>query len=186
MKDGAAFNPTYDFLTRAVAYLKSTVEADGEAALALPESDSPVLRPVGCGLMAAYVVDEPEGLVYVQHRHLAEGGMDAAQLHRSAIANLDQLCSQQMRVEQHGPIFGVFVDGNFEASMFLLQALWQRDLADLVDEGFMVAVPARDILAFCDMASEEGVATLKEMVERVQQNGDHLISGNTFRIRKPA
>lgn len=186
MKDGGAFNPTYDFLARAVAYLKSTVETGGEAAIALPEPDSPVLRPVGSGLVAAYVVDEPEGLVYVQHRHLAEAGMDAAQLHRSAIANLDKLCSQHMRVEQHGPVFGVFVDGNFEASMFLLQALWQRDLAELVDEGFMVAVPARDIMAFCDMNSEEGVAALKEMVERVHENGDHLISKNTFRIRKPA
>jgi len=185
MKDGAAFNPTYDFLTRAVAYLKGTVEGDSAAAR-LPEPDSPVLRSLGSGLVVAYVVDEPEGLVYVQHRHLAEAGMDAAQLHRSALANLDKLCSQHLRVEQHGPVFGVFVDGNFEASMFLLQALWQRDLAGLVDEGYMVAVPARDIMAFCDMASEEGVATLKAMVERVHENGDHLISKNTFRIRKPA
>lgn len=186
MQDGAAMNPTHEFLARAVAYLKSTAEAGGEAAIALPEPDSPVLRPVGSGLMAAYVVDQPEGLVYVQHRHLAEAGIDAAQLHRLAIASLDQLCSQHLRVEQHGPVFGVFVDGNFEASMFLLQALWQRDLAGLVGEGFMVAVPARDVLAFCDMASEEGIAALKEMVERVHANGDHLISRNTFRLRKPA
>ncbi|WP_156401146.1 hypothetical protein [Duganella sp. Root1480D1] len=31
----------------------------------------------------------------------------------------------------------------------------------------------------------DGLAA-KEMVERVHQNGDHLISKNTFRIRKPA
>ncbi len=186
MKDSGAPNPGIDFLTRAVAYLKGVGENDGLPAVSLSGADSPVLRPVGSGLVAAYVVDEPEGLVYVQQRHLDLAGMDAAQLHRLALDNLDKLCSQHMRVEKHGPIFGVFVDGNFEASMFLLQALWQRDLADLVDQGYMVAVPARDIMAFCDMASEEGVATLKEMVERVHQNGDHLISKNTFRIRKPA
>ena len=186
MNDGGASIVAHDFVTRAVAYLKSVDSPGAEAAIALPDADSPVLRPVGCGLVAAYVVDEPEGLVYVQQRHLALAGIDAAQLHRMAIENLDKLCSRHMRVEKHGPVFGVFVDGNFEASMFLLQSLWQRELADLVDEGFMVAVPARDIMAFCDMASEEGVATLKQMVERVHENGDHLISKNTFRIRKPA
>lgn len=185
MKDGAALNPVRDFLSRAVAYLKSAAEG-GQAGIALPEGQQPVLRPVGSGLVVAYVVDEPQGLVYVQNRHLAEGGMDGAELHRSAMQNLENLCSQHLRVQQHGPIYAVFAEGNFEASLFLLKSLWERDFADLVGEGYMVAVPARDIMAFCDMNSEEGVATLKEMVERVHVEGDHLISKHTFRIRKSA
>lgn len=172
------------FLARAVAYLKNEGLVGAQGGTTLPIADQPVLLPMGSGLVVAYVVDEPEGLVYVQQRHLEQGGMSAMQLHDSAMSNLGRMCAEQIRLEKHGPVFGVFLEGNFEASLFLLKTLWQRDLAHLVENGFAVAVPARDIMAFCDIDSAEGIATLKQMIERVHANGDHLISKNIFRIPK--
>lgn len=174
------------FLSRAVAYLKSEGSVGPKAGATLPAADQPVLLPMGSGLVVAYVVDEPQGLVYIQQRHLEQAGMTAKQLHDLAMSNLGRMCAEQIKIEKHGPVFGVFLDGNFEASLFLLQTLWQRDLAHLVENGFAVAVPARDIMAFCDMDSAEGIATLKQMIERIHVDGDHLISKNVFRLKKAA
>jgi len=175
-----------DFLSRAVAYLKPTAPASSSAAGELPGLDSPVLLPVTDGVTLAYVVDEPQGLVFVQQRHLRDAGISEQTLHDTAMTNLGKLCAEQLRVQKHGPVYGVFLDGNFEASLFVLESLWQRDLAHLVDKGFAICIPARDILAFCDMDSQEGIATLRQMVERVSDDGDHLLTKTIFRIRKKA
>lgn len=173
-----------EFLSRAVAYLKTDASAGVASAVSLPRADAPVLLPMQGGLVVAYVVDELDGLVYVQQRHLDEAGMTPQQLHEIAMTNLGKLCAEKIEVRKHGLIYGVFVDGNFEASMFLLKSLWQRDMAHMVESGFAVIVPARDVMAFCDMDSQEGIAVLQQMVERVHANGDHLLSKNIFRLRK--
>jgi uncharacterized protein YtpQ (UPF0354 family) len=129
-------------------------------------------------------VDEPAGLVFVQRRHLQDAGVSLEQLHTQAISNLNTLCATRVRVEKHGPIYGVFLDGNFEASLFVLESLWQRDLAHLVGKGFVVGMPARDILSFCDMDSPEGIDTLRQMGARVKQGGDHLLTSRLFRLHK--
>jgi uncharacterized protein YtpQ (UPF0354 family) len=174
-----------DFITRAVAYLKAVDASDAAShSIGMDEMNRPVLLPAAEGLALAYVVDEPQGLVYVQKRHLRAAGISEQQLHLTAMTNLGKLCADGLEVKKHGPIYGVFLDGNFEASLFVLESLWQRDLAHLVDKGYAICVPARDVLAFCDMDSQEGVATLCEMIGRVFDGGDHLLTRTIFRIRK--
>jgi uncharacterized protein YtpQ (UPF0354 family) len=174
-----------DFISRAVAYLKAIDKnASTAQSIGMDDLNSPVLLPVAEGLALAYVVDEPQGLVYVQKRHLRAAGVSEQQLHLAAMTNLGKLCADGLEVKKHGPIYGVFLDGNFEASLFVLESLWQRDLAHLVDKGYAICVPARDILAFCDMDSQEGMATLREMIGRVFDGGDHLLTRTIFRIRK--
>jgi uncharacterized protein YtpQ (UPF0354 family) len=172
-----------DFLARAVAYLKASHTTPGQGTR-LTDPESPVLTPLTAGVVIAYVVDEPHGLVFIQQRHLQEAGMSVEQLHLQAMTNLEKLSEADMRVEKHGPIYGVFLDGNFEASLFLLERLWQRDLAPLVDKGFAVCIPARDILAFCDMDSQEGIAALRGMTRQVADGGDHLLTPTIFRMLK--
>jgi uncharacterized protein YtpQ (UPF0354 family) len=172
-----------DFLSRAVAYLKAAHTMPGNGAGTTDPND-PVLTRLTEGVVIAYVVDEPQGLVFVQRRHLQEANMSVEQLHRQAVTNLSKLRDSSMRVQKHGPIYGVFLDGNFEASLFLLERLWQRDLAPLVDKGYAVCIPARDIMAFCDMDSQEGMATLRGMIEQVFDGGDHLLTQTIFRMVK--
>jgi len=173
-----------DFLSRAMVYVKAT-QRDGEPSVVVAaDESSPVLRPVAEGIALAYVVDEPDGLVFIQKRHLLAAGMSDVELHLLAMKNLGQLCADQLQVKKHGLIYGIYLEGNFEASLFVLQSLWKRDLAHLVDRGFAICLPARDILAFCDIDSIEGVATLKQMVDKVFESGDHLLSKNIFKLVK--
>lgn len=173
-----------EFLRRAVAYVKRTGNVqpneNGMGDIAPTSADAPVLRELADGICIAYVVDEPEGLVYIQNRHLQDTGVSLDELHMIGLQNLKAKCDKELRLEKHGPIYGLFLDGNFEASVILLEHIWQGELFPLVEESFTIAIPARDILAFCDSSSAEGIKTLTEMVLTVFDGGDHLLSRNLF------
>jgi hypothetical protein len=57
------------FPARAVACLKASHTAPGQGAGAT-DPDGPVLTPLTADVAIAYVVDEPQGLVFIQRRHL--------------------------------------------------------------------------------------------------------------------
>jgi hypothetical protein len=131
-------------------------------------------------LLVTYVVDEGQMLTYVQNRHLLANGLVVTNLHRLAIANFESQFAGRLRIQQFGPIFGLFLDGNFEASLLLMDKLWDETLADCAPNGFVAAVPVRDVLAFADRASSSGIAELRAVISRLGDKGDHLISKLLF------
>ena len=171
--------------TRAIAYIKQKEPEDGTACVSLSREDSPVLRDLGNGLLVSYVIDEGKSLSYIQQRDLFEAGIDENQLHRSAIKNLFGLASKHLRFQPAGNAFAVFMENNFEASVLLLDTVWDLSLAKYVHEEFIAAIPARDVLAFADSSSAVGIAELRGIVERVVNNprADHLLSTSLYRRR---
>lgn len=143
--------------------------------------DAPVLKDLGNGLLVAYVIDRGDRLQYVQHRHLEASGIVESELHNHAVHNLTSLATDKLRVEPHSKVFAVFLDGNFEASLILLDDLWDKSFARWVVTGFVVAIPTRDILAFCEIDSLEGVTELREVVARTNAGGDHLLTPVLYR-----
>jgi uncharacterized protein YtpQ (UPF0354 family) len=102
--------------------------------------------------------------------------MTEAELERLGIANLAALLGQKgADVRQYQNIFVVRFDGNFEASLILLDDLWNEELAHFVPNGYVAAVPRCDILAFCDAENASGILELRQLIQRVE-NGDHPIS----------
>lgn len=168
---------------RAVAYLKPKLpDEEPGAAVSLSHTDSPVLRDLGNGLLVAYVVDDGKSFSYVQNRHLFAAGIDADQLHKSAISNLYALAEKHLRIQPHGPVFALFMESNFEASVLLLDTVWDVSFAKHVREEFVAAVPARDVLAFGDSSSPEAIAELRAIIGRLRTSkGDHLLSPSLFR-----
>ena len=76
--------------------------------------------------------------------------------------------------------YGLILDGNFEASLVLLDELWEGPLKRFLPNAPIVTIASRDICAFCDVQSPDGIAELKGIVERVYQGGDHLLSKELF------
>ncbi|MHB1528023.1 MAG: DUF1444 family protein [Acidiferrobacteraceae bacterium] len=140
------------------------------------------MHNLGNGLVVAYVVDKGQSFAYVQNSHLTEAVLDPVQLHEYGLGNLRQLAKDKLKVQKYGPVYAAFLDGNFEASLILLDGLWSHGLADLVRGDFVVAIPARDILAFCDISSSEGLAELRKVVARVADS-DHSLSPSLYRRR---
>ena len=172
-------NATAKFCQRAIAYVKVPAPETPDE-VALSEADSPVLKDLENGLLVAYLVDEDGSFTYVQHRHVTDAGISLAQLHDFGITNLRQIAEERLRVQEYGSVYAVFLEGNFEASLILLDSLWTEGLAHLVKNGFAAAIPARDILAFCDSSSTEGLAELRQIVSRAE-NGDHPLTPVLYR-----
>jgi uncharacterized protein YtpQ (UPF0354 family) len=176
--------PTTTRTSRAIAYLKvdSTNESDTGPALQLTADDAPILKDLGNGLLIAYVIDEGAALRYVAGRNLRDDGVTADELHTIGLANLKNLAATKpLRVQPYQDIFAVLVDGNFEASMLLLDELWESHFQQFVTGDYLVALPTRDVLSFCDAASATGREQLLQLVERLRNSTDHPLSQSIYR-----
>jgi Protein of unknown function (DUF1444) len=177
-----AFNPR---TTReALAYVKGDVrDADPAPVVHLNEDDSPVLKRVAEGLHVAYLVDEGDEFSYVQGKHLKAAELDVDQLHALAVANLKSAAEGRVTVREIGPAWMLVFDGHFEASLILLDDLWEGALRAYHAGDPAIALPARDVLCFCDLLSSAGVAELRGVIQRIWPAGDHLVSDKLFRRR---
>ena len=70
--------------------------------------------------------------------------------------------------------------GNFEASLILLDDLWDGAFQQFVDGPRAVAIPARDILVFADARRADACGELRDVIARVWPGGDHLLSDKLF------
>lgn len=97
--------------------------------------------------------------------------------------NLGKLAKGKVTIRQNGPTWALFFDGNLEASLILLDEMWDSALRSYHSGEPVIALPARDVLCFCDASSPAGVAELRALVSRLWPEGDHLISDRLFRRR---
>jgi uncharacterized protein YtpQ (UPF0354 family) len=176
-------SPAQQNLTsRAIAYLKAAVPEDDDApVIELSHGDSPVVRQYAERLCICYLVDEGTSYRYVQYRDLLVDGIDEETLHRIGIDNLSKLTAvRTVRVHPYQGVFAVVMGGDFEASLILLNQFWNEHFRQFVAGDYVAAIPARDILAFCDSTSSMGIEELHRIVERCYPVGDHLISNRLF------
>jgi uncharacterized protein YtpQ (UPF0354 family) len=169
-----------NFCNRAVAYIKPALVNSGPT-IDLPFENSPVFTDLGNGLMVTYIVDEGDVFKYIQHRHLTSAGLTVEELHKSAVKNLANIARiNGLKINPYGSIFPLILGGNFEASLILVDELWDEWVGHLTPSGAIVALPCRDVLAFCDASSDAGIEELRRLVIRVQ-GGDHPISPILYR-----
>jgi uncharacterized protein YtpQ (UPF0354 family) len=153
---------------------------DAEPTVELAGPDIPVITDLNNGLLAGYLVDQGDHFRYVQQRHLVDSGLTEAELHRHAVENLAILVdADAAKIHPCGEAFLIF-GGNFEASLILLDALWDEHLNHLAPNGFIIAIPNRDVLAFCDAESSSGVEELRQIITRVEGE-DHPITSTLYR-----
>jgi uncharacterized protein YtpQ (UPF0354 family) len=154
-----------DLCSRAIAYLVSRGPKELPAVV-LPTADAPVLTDLGNGLRVGYVVDQGEYFRYILGRDLWAAGMTREELHRSAVANLaTMLNDRNALVHAWDDAFAVLFDGNFEASLILVDGLWDKALARFAPNGFLAALPNKNVLAFCDMQTPKGPQQLRRIIE---------------------
>ena len=160
----------------AVAYLKMEVLSDDGPVVELSHDDSPVLKTLGQGLLAAYLVDEGPNFRYVPNRECAPAGFDTEELHRVGIMNLAALAQTELEVRSYRGIFVALMGGNFEASMILVDTFWEEVVPAFLPGPIVAAFPARDILSFGEAGSPAVMAELEAVIGRTFPDGDHLLS----------
>jgi hypothetical protein len=160
--------------------LTTTMEVEG---VKIPQDDLPIVR-IACGsLVVSYVVESGKGLSYINPRQLRDSGLSADQLHATAIENLVRLTKNPQRglavLPQDG-FFGVVLDSKSEASLLLVDELWDNEFKADTRNGVVVALPARDMLAFCDMRSTLGIAALRALTERVAPSANKALTKQLY------
>ena len=169
--------------SKAIAYLKvevSSEPSDGRT-IELPHADSPILKTLGNGLIVAYVVDQNDSFRYIQNHDLENEKVTEEQLHRIGLANLtNHAAKKNLRVVPHQNIFAVLLDSNFEASMILLDNLWDGPFRQFVSGQYAITVPTRDVLAFCDATSPVGLEELRTVAAMLKDSKDHPLSQSLY------
>jgi uncharacterized protein YtpQ (UPF0354 family) len=173
-----------DLCSRALPYLVSRGSRE-RPVVSLPAPDALVLTDLGNGLLVGYVVDHGPHFQYIQRGHLWAAGMTRAELHLHAVARLaTMLADKSGKIHACADGFVVVFDGYFDASLILVDVLWDETIADLAPNGFVVAIPNRNVLAFCDSRTPEGPEQLRRIIEDVG-TGDHPLT-KTLYHRDPA
>jgi hypothetical protein len=175
-----------EFCKRAVAYVKGLFD-DNEPGnpgnppvVQLSFEDSMAFQPLCDGLGVTYLVDAGDRFEYVQYRDLRASGLTIDQLHETAVRNLATICHERLEIRTHSNIHAFLMGGNHESSCMLVDDLFDRVLVPHVPNGYVAAVPARDLFAVCSRDSAAGIRELRELVDRAWPGGDHLISKKLF------
>jgi uncharacterized protein YtpQ (UPF0354 family) len=169
------------FTDQAIAYVRASHPVCDGPVVKVPPEDEPVVTLYNDDLCVCYLVDAGESYEYVQERHLQQDGVDQDELHRIGLRNLRALVSQrEARVQAYQGVFAFLMRGDFEASVILLNDLWDGEFREFVTGEYAAAIPARDVLAFCDSGSAEGIAELQRIIERLQATGDHLLTQSIY------
>lgn len=165
-----------------IAYLKKLDPGDGTRTVELPPSDLPLVRPWLPGFAITYVLDEGSSFSYVSRQRLRDAGLDEGAFHALAVRNLARKAWDSVRVQSYGEAFAVFLDGNLEASLLLVDELWEPGLSHTTPNGAVAVAPARDVLAYCDSQSSGGLAELRAIASRMD-DCDHPLSGDLLARR---
>ena len=72
-------------------------------------------------------------------------------------------------------------DGNFEASMILLDTIWDQ-LAQHFPNGAVAALPARDVLGLADAQDNSAINRLRITAQKLwDEDAEHLLAKDLYR-----
>jgi hypothetical protein len=145
----------------------------------------PPARATAGVFAVGYHVDAGSHWASVGRDEMSAAGMNLNVLHRQALSNLMKLVKGQpgLRLVEHPPYYGLLLDGDHEACLVLLDGLWDHLFADKTPNGAVVAIPARDVLSFCDANSHEGIAALREVCTRIGPDAQGALFPGLLRRR---
>lgn len=143
------------------------------------EPSTPVVDLLVGSLIVVYAFDRGDHFRTVTRGDLAALGVDQHTLANAAVENLiDRLCDVQL-LERPDGCGMVRLDGNLEASVLLVPQLW-HDIAEILSDEVIIAVPSRDIVLFCGAGSESNRRALLSARDRALAVGNDTITRDLF------
>ena len=146
-----------------------------------PDAELPPVRASHDVFGVGYHLDAGSHWVSVSRQEMKDAGLSLDQLHQRSLANLTKLVKGKPGLRVIGDpaqasYRGLLLDGDHEACLVLLDALWDQVLKPHTPNGAVVSIPSRDVLAFCDAHSKEGIAQLREAAARVGPDAKGALS----------
>ncbi len=171
-------------LARALPYLSPAHSLDETAPVhAFGSTDAPISRVFSNTLVITYMLDEPGAVVFVRERDIDGSKREA--LHARALENLRAHANRRkLRFEPKGATYHAKLDGLNDASLLLLDELWDPPtrVADL-DGDIVAAVPSRGSLVFTGSQARGGIPGLRASIT---QSKERALSPELFVRRNGA
>ena len=150
----------------------------------LPLDHQPVTRRFLGGLAVACVVEAEGRHAPLLHSQLTAWAASAQSAFDIALRNLHARADQALR-QTHAEGFTLLqLDGHLDASLMLLDAVWDSQLARQTPAGALVAVPTPGLLAFSDIAAPGALAALRAFVAREAADEACALSTDLFYRRE--
>ena len=167
-------------IKEAIAYFKQVVPGEGPMIVDISDDDQPFCLPFSDDISVFFLVDNGDNYTLVQKRHLNQQNISPDELLERGINNLEAIREEEIEIRKYNEILMFSGNGNLEATLLLIPELWDVGLESFCPNGFVAAVPARDVLAVCDRNDSESIIELREIIDRVWPDGDHLLSKSLF------
>lgn len=152
----------------------------------LPLVQQPAITPSIGELWALAVIDTGGAPRHLRHDQAEALGQTAAGLHQRALDNLRHKAAAGLRQTAEGPVTRLQLDGVFDASLVLLDELWDTQLAPQTPGGALVALPRPDLLLFCDVAAPGGLRELRTRVANAAGDAAAALTHTVFYREKGA
>lgn len=107
-----------------------------------------------------------------------ENNLTNNELKETGLKNLvKHVMKNQLKINKYtNGYFTIYLDGTFDASLILLNGIWEKSIKSYVAGDVAVAVPSRDILIFCDASSQNGIEEMKKAVKMISLNANYQLS----------
>lgn len=135
------------------------------SANALDPGSQVAAERLAADLWVVYAVDRPESISYLSETQRKTLALEMPELRTLAIANLRRILPPLQRQGEH-TVFMLTAGGNFEASVLLLDDVWDEQEKAVSGE-IVAAVPTRDVLVFTGSKSAAGLEAVHGSVRRL-------------------
>jgi uncharacterized protein YtpQ (UPF0354 family) len=136
----------------------------------VPQGGSIKAEHLVADLWIVYAEDTPQSLRYLT----GDFPTSFPELRQQAIRYLRSTLPE-VRGHGNGPCYMLTAGGNFEASLLLLNEIWDQQ-AQRVDGELVASVPSRDVVMFTGSHSQAGLTELRAVVHRIHSSGSYPIS----------
>jgi hypothetical protein len=151
----------------------------------LPPESEPILRATHGVFAVVYLLDQGDQYTWANMGQLARAGIDLEELHRIGVANLQRRTAGNpgLRLNQGDGAHMLTMGGEFEASLVLVDALWDGMLREYAPNGPIVTIPARDMCVFCDARSLEGLKRVRTVATQPLADPKYSLTQKLFARR---
>lgn len=140
-----------------------------------------VYEDLNSELVILYAEDSPKNIRYFGPKDLEKAHIGRAELRELACENLKRILP---KIERRGAdgLYMLTAGGDYEASLLLLNSVWD-DLRKEVRGDIVVAIPTRDLLLVTGSQDAQGIAKIKQIMQKAFAEGSYRLTTKLFVFR---
>ena len=161
-----------------IAWIKEILEELKSKGAKAPEL---VYETLNAELIILYAEDSPKSLRYLTPESMTLAKLDQDHLRPLAVKNLRRLIID-IKIHGNNGLFMITAGGTYEASLLLLDELWQGDRMK-VDGDYVVAIPARDMLLVTGSNNLPALQKIQSMAKKHREESAYSLTSDLFVYR---